>query len=78
MSSGNLEIAEAHERECVHRKAGADGRFFAGDIYIQSLLTLRATAASQLAKDVGPFFWADAPRVKVWLCRDCAGKLSLS
>lgn len=77
MSSPNLEVTELEERECAHRKLGADGRFYAGDVYVQSLLNLRATAASQMAKNVTPFFWADAHRVKVWLCGECAGKLSL-
>ncbi|MEJ7617188.1 MAG: hypothetical protein WKF30_09570 [Pyrinomonadaceae bacterium] len=77
MSSQSFEVTEAHERECAHRKLGVKGQFFAGDNYVQSLMSLRATAASQVAKNVTPFFWADAARVKVWLCQDCAGKLSL-
>ena len=31
----------------------------------------------QAARKVTPFFWADAPHILVWLCRDCAAELGL-
>jgi hypothetical protein len=31
-----------------------------------------------MAGKVSPFFWVDAPRVVVWLCRDCAAELHIS
>lgn len=77
MSTQQVETAKFGERECLHRKQGAEGRFYTGELYIGSLLRLRATAASRVAKNIGPFFWADAPQMKVWLCQTCARSLAL-
>ena len=68
------------ERECSHRQAGttAAGEFYPGTIFVRQLQRLKGEAALKFANRVTPFFWADAPRVRVWLCGACAGELSLS
>ena len=66
------------ERECVHRRGGADGAFHGGEDYVAALKRLRGHAAVRVAGKVGAFFWSDASRVRVWLCRDCAGEVGLS
>lgn len=65
------------ERECVHRQAGAAGEFYQGTSFIKQLQKLKGRAASEFANRVSPFFWADAGRVRVWLCGACAGQLDL-
>ena len=65
------------ERECVHRRAGAAGDFYAGDLFVSALQRMRGEAALALARKVGAFFWEDAPRVSVWLCHGCAREASL-
>ena len=66
------------ERECVHRQATAEGEFYHGTSYVQSLMRLRATDAAEFANRVTSFFWSDAQQIVVWLCRDCAAELGLS
>lgn len=66
------------ERECVHRQAGAAGDFYAGDQFVSALQRMRGGAALALARKVGAFFWADAPRVSVWLCHACAREAMLT
>ena len=63
------------ERECVHRGRGAEGEFYSGASYVQSLMRLRAVAAAEFANRVTSFFWSDAQQIVVWLCRDCASRL---
>ena len=63
------------ERECVHRVRTAEGEFYSGASYVQSLMRLRAAAAAEFANRVTSFFWSDAQQVVVWLCRDCASRL---
>ena len=64
------------ERECVHRGRGAEGEFYSGASFVQSLMRLRAAAAAaELANRVTSFFWSDAQQIVVWLCRDCASRL---
>ena len=64
------------ERECVHRAGGAaEGEFYHGASYVQSLMRLRAAAAAEFAHRVTSFFWSDAQHIVVWLCRDCASRL---
>lgn len=65
------------ERECVHRRAGAAGGFYSGEVYVSALQRMRGESALALARKVGAFFWSDAPRVSVWLCHDCARQASL-
>ena len=69
---------EYRVRECVHRASGAQGDFYSGSAYVKQLQRLPAAAALKAAARVTPFFWADAPRIEVWLCRDCAGEMRLS
>jgi hypothetical protein len=64
-------------RECVHRAKGAPGGFYHGSAYVKQLQRLPTDAAMRAAARVTPFFWADAPRIHVWLCRDCAEELDL-
>jgi hypothetical protein len=66
------------ERECVHRNAGTEGEAYNGMFFVQALQRLQSDAALQMAGKVSPFYWVDAPRVLVWLCRECASELRLS
>jgi len=65
------------ERECVHRDNGVDGDVYNGMFYIQALQRLQSDDAVKIAGRVSPFYWVDAPRVLVWLCRECAGALEI-
>jgi hypothetical protein len=66
------------ERECIHRDQGAEGEFYNGIFYVQALARLQVDEAMQIANQVSPFFWADAPHILVWLCHDCASGLRLT
>lgn len=65
------------ERQCVHFKEGSDGRPFDGEIYLKALQRMRGSSAARLARKVEPFFWADARKVRVWLCAGCAAEAEL-
>ncbi len=65
------------ERQCVHREGNTSGEYYRGDTYINSLQRIRGPIAYEIAQRVGPFFWADAPQMKVWLCHECASSLSV-
>ena len=39
--------------------------------------TAEGAAAERTARAVKAFFWSDAPRVRGWLCRECAAALGL-
>jgi hypothetical protein len=67
-----------YERECVHRDNGADGDLYNGVFFVQALQRLQSDEALKIANKVAPFYWVDAPRVLVWLCKTCAIELSLS
>lgn len=66
------------ERECVHRRAGAEGDFYGGEQFVLALQRMRGEAALAMARKVGAFFWSDAPRVSVWLCHACAREAALA
>ncbi len=66
------------ERECVHRDRGADGDSYNGMFFVQALQRLQSADALKIAGKVGPFYWVDAPRVIVWLCKECAAELHIS
>ncbi len=66
-----------YERECVHRDKGADGDTYNGMFFVQALQRLQSDEALRIAGKVSPFYWVDAPRVLVWLCKQCASDLSL-
>ncbi len=66
------------ERECVHRDKGAEGDFYNGMIFIKALQRLQSNDAVKMAGKIAPFFWVDAPRVLVWMCRECAAELHVS
>jgi len=66
-----------YERECVHREGGADGDTYNGMFFIQALQRLQSDDAVRMAAKVSPFFWVDAPRVLVWLCKQCASELAM-
>jgi hypothetical protein len=66
------------ERECVHRRMGAGGDFYAGEQFVSALQRMRGGVAVAMARKVGAFFWSDAPRVSVWLCQECARDASLA
>ena len=65
------------ERECIHRDQGAEGDEYNGIFFVQALQRLSAGDAVRIAGKISPFYWVDAPRVLVWLCRDCAAELHL-
>jgi hypothetical protein len=65
------------ERECIHREVAADGDFFNGVFFVQAIQRLQADQALRVAGKISPFYWIDAPRVLVWLCRACATELHL-
>lgn len=66
------------ERECVHRENGIEGEAYNGMFYIQALQRLQSDEAVKVAGKVSPFYWVDAPRVLVWLCRECAAELQIT
>ena len=65
------------ERECMHRHKGSDGEVYNGMFFVQALQRLQSDAAMRIAGKVSPFYWVDAPRVLVWLCRECAAELHI-
>jgi hypothetical protein len=66
------------ERECVHQDHGAEGEIYNGMFFIKALQRLQSDDAMKMAGKVTPFYWVDAPRVLVWLCRECATELHIS
>jgi hypothetical protein len=66
-----------YERECCHRDNATDGDTYNGIFFIQALQRLQSDDAVKMAGKVSPFYWVDAPRVLVWLCKQCAAELSL-
>jgi hypothetical protein len=66
------------ERECVHHEQGADAEPFNGAFYVQALQCLSSDEAVRVSRNVAPFFWADAEKTRVWLCRECAMQLNLA
>ena len=75
MSTAIMNEQTYRERECVHRKPGVGGGFYQGASYVQSLYSLRASAAAEFATRVTSFYWSDAAQIVVWLCDDCAASL---
>jgi hypothetical protein len=67
-----------YERQCVHRDRGAEGDAYNGMFFVQALQRLQGNDALKIAAKVGPFYWVDAPRVIVWLCKECAAELHIS
>lgn len=66
------------ERECIHRDKSTDGESYNGMFFVQALQRLQSSDAMKMAAKVGPFYWVDAPRVLIWLCRECAAELHIS
>ena len=66
-----------YERECVHRDQGGEGDFYNGMFFVQALQRLQSADAVKMAGKVSPFYWVDAPRVIVWLCRECVAELQI-
>jgi DNA primase len=66
------------ERECIHRDDGSEGDFYNGMIFIKALQRLQSNDAVKMAGKIAPFYWVDAPRVLIWLCRECATELHVS
>ena len=66
-----------NERECIHRGEQVQGDYYTGTSYVKALQRLPGTEAMKMASKVGAFFWADAAKTKVWLCRECAAELEL-
>ena len=66
------------DRRCVHAARGAEAaRPYPGEVYLRALQRLKGTDAARAARNVEPFFWADAKVVRVWLCGECAAPLGL-
>ena len=65
------------ERACAHYRRDAWGVPLGGRTYLSALQRLRGPAAERVARSVEAFFWSDAPRVRVWLCRECAAALGI-
>jgi hypothetical protein len=70
-------VESLNQRECLHRRRGVEGTFHSGETYVRCLQRLRSDAAMKAARKVEPFFWADAPLIKVWLCEECANEVGL-
>ena len=66
------------ERECIHRDSGIEGEFYNGMFFVQALQRLQSADAVKMAQKITPFYWVDAPRVTIWLCRDCAAELHIA
>lgn len=66
------------ERECIHRENAVEGDVFSGVVFVEAIQHLGGEAAMKFASRISPFFWIDAPRVRVWLCSDCAAELNLT
>jgi hypothetical protein len=67
-----------NERECIHRgKQKVEGDYYTGTSYVKALQRLPGTEAMKMASKVGAFFWADAPKTRVWLCTACADEVGL-
>ena len=64
-------------RDCIHRASGRAGAFYPGEQFVAALHRLRGEAGLRMARQVQPFFWADAPLVSVWLCEECAAEAGL-
>ncbi len=66
------------DRRCAHTARGAEAaRAYPGEVYLRALQSLKGTDAARAARNVEPFFWADAKVVRVWLCGECAAPLGL-
>ena len=66
------------ERECIHRDHGLDGDTYNGMFFVQALQRLQSAEALKMAAKVTPFYWVDAPRVLIWLCKECATELGVA
>jgi hypothetical protein len=66
------------DRRCAHFAQGAPTRSLPGEVYLSALQRMRGTDAARAARNVEPFFWADAKVVRVWLCHECAQAVGLS
>jgi hypothetical protein len=67
-----------YERECIHRDQTTDGESYNGMFFVQALQRLQSEDAVKMASKVSPFYWVDAPRVLVWLCKQCATELCIA
>ena len=82
MSSGVIYTpAESVRREQPIGQAGdkTDGCSYirSSELYLKALQRMKGSAAAELARKVEPFFWADARKVRVWLCAGCAAEAGL-
>lgn len=76
-NSPEVKERELRERKCIHHQKGASGQSYSGADYLRALQRLRGDAALRMARKVPPFFWTDAPHIRVWLCHDCAAEIRL-
>lgn len=66
------------DRRCSHTARGGEAaRAYPGEVYLRALQSLKGSDAARAARNVEPFFWADAKVVRVWLCGECAAPLGL-
>ena len=76
-SADRPEGVSMKERACAHYRQGGQGAPVGGRVYLGALQRQRGPAAERVARAVEPFFWSDAARVIVWLCRECAAEVGL-
>lgn len=74
----HLQNSTLRERECLHRSPGLPGTLYPGEQFVSALHRLRGEAGLRLARKVQPFFWADAPLLRVWLCEKCSAEAGLN
>ncbi len=65
------------DRRCAHYVEGGQALSLPGEEYLRALQRMRGSDAARAARNVEPFFWADAKVVRVWLCGECAAPLGL-
>jgi len=66
------------ERECIHRGNVSEGYTYNGMLFVQALEHLQSDEALKMAAKISPFYWVDAPRVLIWLCKECATELGMA
>lgn len=72
-----LQDYAVRERECLHRPTGRAGTFYSGAQFVSALNSLRGEAGLRMARKVQPFFWSDAPLIRVWLCAECSAEAGM-
>jgi hypothetical protein len=77
MKESEAATAVVRERECTHRAEGGRGGYYPARLYVEGLQRMRGDDAVRMAREVGQFFWEDAPLLGVWPCEACAREVGL-